>query len=112
MTHFAKALFASLFAAALASPALAHEIESSTVTLPVIGAGATHEVVIHCHHGYALSGGVKKGKRLFPTGPLVVSGSYPKTTRSWAIEFSNRSGRPTGAMEANATVYALCGYHH
>ncbi|MFW2545117.1 hypothetical protein ACN2XU_21000 [Primorskyibacter sp. 2E107] len=112
MTHFSKTMIAALFATAIAAPAVAHDIESRTVALPVIGAGDAYEVVIKCHHGYALSGGVKKGKRIFPDGPLVVSGSYPKTTRSWAIELTNRSGRPTGAMETSATVYSLCGYHH
>ncbi|WP_136441509.1 hypothetical protein [Pacificoceanicola onchidii] len=112
MTFIPKTFLATVFAAAIASPALAHGVHSHSVDLPVIGSGASHEVVIKCSHGYALSGGVKAGDRMSPNGPLMITGSYPKTTRSWAVELTNRSGRPTGAMEASVTVYAMCGYRH
>lgn len=112
MTIIPKAFMATLFAAAMASPAAAHGVHSHTVDLPVIGSGDSYEVVLKCSHGYALSGGVKKGTRMSPGGPLMITGSYPKTTRSWAVELTNRSGRPTGAMEASVTVYAMCGYRH
>jgi len=99
---------------AIGSQASAHEVVNNTVTLQSIAAGATEEFVITCphHYQYVVSGGVKINKQLTSNGPLMVTSSYPKTTRSWAIEFTNRAGRPTGAQEVNVTFSALCNYRH
>jgi len=101
-------------AMAIATQASAHEVVNNTMTLEPIAAGATKEFVVACPHSwqYVVSGGAKINKQLTSNGPLLVTASYPKTTKSWAIELTNRAGRPTGAMEVNATFTALCNYRH
>lgn len=100
-------------AAAFATQAGAHEVQSKTVTLPVIGAGDSAEVTITCPaHHYALSGGYENNDQLRGAlGPLEVTASYAKSTRTWAVEFTNTSGRPTGAQEASVTISAYCDHH-
>ncbi|MDJ0820686.1 MAG: hypothetical protein QNJ09_02605 [Paracoccaceae bacterium] len=97
----------------LASQAAAHVVESGTMQLSPIASGAKYVVEHTCtHHGYALSGGLTIDKQVTTYGPLVVTGSYPKSTRTWAVELTNKSGRPTGAMEVMVTIRVLCGYRH
>jgi hypothetical protein len=87
---------------------------SGTTPVPPLAAGASQKFVIHCpHHRFVVSGGFANNDQLNGAlGPLVVTASYPKTTRSWAIEVTNDSGRPLSTGEARLTLYALCGYHH
>lgn len=99
---------------AFGSQASAHEVVSGTTPVPPLDPGASQEFVIHCPgHQYVLSGGVENNDQLRGAlGPLVVTASYPKSTRSWAVEVTNDSGRPLSIVEARLTLYALCGYHH
>lgn len=116
MLNLKKTLQASLVvtAVAFASQGLAHGVEKSTVTLPVIAPGGSTTVTITCSgHHYARSGGFENNDQLLGArGPLEVTGSYPASTRSWAVEVTNNSGRPTAINEARATIYAMCGYRH
>lgn len=99
---------------AFGTQASAHEVVSGTTPVPPLAPGASQEFVIHCPgHQYVLSGGVANNDQLNGArGPLEVTASYPKTTRSWAVEVTNDSGRPLSTVEARLTLYALCGYHH
>lgn len=97
---------------AFATSAGAHNVFSETFNLPVVGSGDTLEVEIRCPpHHFSISGGFSAGDRLAPDGPLVITASYPKTTRTWAVELTNRSGRPTGAQEASVTAFVTCDHH-
>ncbi|AHM04171.1 hypothetical protein roselon_01805 [Roseibacterium elongatum DSM 19469] len=97
---------------AVATQASAHEVFSETMTLPVIAAGGSQEVTITCPaHHYVVAGGFENNDQLNPAGPLVVTASYPASTRSWRIEVTNRSGRPTAINEASITMYATCDHH-
>lgn len=100
-------------AAVFATGASAHVVKSETSQLPVIAAGGSAEVTVSCHgHHYAISGGFENNDQLRGAlGPLEVTASYPKSTKTWAVEFTNTSGRPTGKMEANVTVFVMCGHH-
>lgn len=99
-------------AVAFSTQATAHEVFSETLTLPVIASGGSQEVTITCPaHHYVVAGGYENNDQLNPTGPLVVTASYPATTRSWRIEVTNRSGRPTAINEARITLYATCDHH-
>ncbi len=104
-----RAVLAATFCAA-ATVGHAHGIESQTLTLPVIGAGDSYEVVTQCSHAYAVNGGIQSGDELLASG-LEITGSYPKTTKSWAVEITNDTGRPTAINEVNATFYVTCGRH-
>lgn len=100
---------------ALAAPAMAHENHDTPTVLPPIAPGASYEVTVQCphpHSEYVVSGGVQSLDQLRPTGPLVVTASYPSSTRSWTVELTNRSGRPTSVGEATIVVTALCRYRH
>lgn len=99
----------------LASQAAAHHVVSGTTPVPPLAPGASQEFVINCpHHSFVVSGGVQNNDQQAASrvGPLVVTASYPKTTRSWAIEVTNDSGRTLSTVEARLTLYALCGYNH
>jgi hypothetical protein len=97
---------------AFSTQAGAHEVFSETLPLPVIGSGDSEEVTITCPaHHYVVAGGYENNDQLTATGPLVVTASYPATTRSWRIEVTNRSGRPTAINEARITMYATCDHH-
>ncbi len=99
----------------IASQATAHwDQDTVHVHLPSIAAGASYSVTVTCPNRleYILSAGVQSIDQLNPTGPLVVTGSYPSSTRSWTVEFTNRSGRPTAINEASAVITPLCGYRH
>ncbi len=101
-------------ALAFASQVTAHEYSNSPISLPPIGPGASYSVTVTCPHHweYIVSGGVSSLDQLNPTGPLVVTASYPDSTRSWTVEFTNRSGRPTAVGEASAVITPLCNYRH
>ena len=105
----AAAISAAFFVATQAS---AHDVMSASTPLPVIAAGASTEMTINCPAGhYAVSGGYADLDQLNPTGPLEVTASYPSSTRSWTVEFTNGSGRPTGMREAEVTLYVTCDHH-
>jgi hypothetical protein len=117
MPNMKKVVGATIVATglALASQASAHEVVSGTTPVPPLAAGASQEFVINCpHHRFVVSGGVQNNDQQAASrvGPLVVTASYPKTTRSWAIEVTNDSGRTLSTVEARLTLYALCGYQH
>lgn len=101
-------------AVGIGSQASAHEIVENTMTLNPIAGGASEEFTVTCphHHQFVVSGGAKFNKKLTRVGPLEVTASYPKSSRSWAVEVTNRAHRPTGAKEVNMTFTALCGYRH
>ncbi|MCS6624165.1 hypothetical protein N0B44_14700 [Roseibacterium beibuensis] len=104
----------AILAAALAAStqASAHEVFSETIQMPVVGSGDSQEVTITCPaHHYVIAGGFANNDQLTPTGPLVVTASFPASTRSWTIELTNRSGRPTSTREAMVTIYATCDHH-
>jgi hypothetical protein len=116
MSYINTTLGAAVLAAGLAlgSQASAHYISSGTTPVPALNPGESIEFTINCpHHRYVVSGGVENNDQLNGArGPLVVTASYPKTTRSWAVEVTNDSGRRTSIVEARLTLYALCGYQH
>ncbi|MBM7066162.1 hypothetical protein [Actibacterium sp. 188UL27-1] len=98
--------------AAISTQAGAHGVVTEAVQLPVIGVKDTHTVTVTCPgRHYAIAGGFHAGERVYPDGPIMVTASYPKNTRSWTVEFTNRSGRPTASTEANASVYVMCEHH-
>lgn len=100
-------------AMSVASQVGAHEDHDTPVNLPSIGPGASYSVTVHCpDNQYIVSGGVESIDQLNPTGPLVVTASYPSSTRTWTVEFTNRSGRPTAINEASAVITPLCRYRH
>lgn len=98
----------------LGSQAVAHEVVSGVTPVPPLAAGASQEFTITCpHHRFIVSGGVENNDQLRGNqGPLIITASYPKTTRSWAVEVTNDSGRPLGVREARLELYALCGFVH
>ncbi|MCT4683694.1 MAG: hypothetical protein N4A39_08175 [Roseicyclus sp.] len=116
MSATKKIISAAVIAAGFAfgTQAGAHEVVSGTTPVPALAPGASQEFVINCPgHQFVLSGGVENNDQLRGAlGPLVVTASYPKSTRSWAVEVTNDSGRPLSTVEARLTLYALCGYHH
>lgn len=106
------ASIALLAGLAFGSPAAAHGVVSETFTLGVVDPGETAAVTLTCpHHHYVMSGGYDAVRRIAPAGPMVVTASYPASTRSWTVELENRSGRPTGVNEAQITVFAMCDHH-
>lgn len=108
----AAALAAGL---AIGTQASAHYVVSGETPVPALDPGDSIEFTITCPHHlrYVVSGGVQNNDQLNGrVGPLIVTASYPKTTRSWAVEVTNKSGRPTSVVEARLTLYALCGYNH
>lgn len=114
MSKFTSVLGTAVVAAglALATQASAHHVLSGTTPVPSLAPGASQEFTITCpHHQYMISGGYENNDQLNATGPLVVTASYPKTTRSWAVEVTNRSGRPTSVLEAELTLYVTCDHH-
>ena len=115
MLNLSKTFKISIVAAAVAfaTQAGAHTVKSETTGLPVIPAGGSAEVTVSCHgNHYAISGGYENNDQLRGAlGPLEVTASYPKSTKTWAVEFTNTSGRPTGMQEASATVFVMCGHH-
>ncbi len=114
MKIFKQTLAITAMAAGLgfATQATAHEVESVTMNLTPIAAGPSRVIEHTCSHGYAISGGVSSLEQVTSYGPLVVTGSYPSNTRTWAVQLTNKSGRPTGAIEVTVTIQALCGYRH
>ncbi|MEJ6393960.1 hypothetical protein V8J82_11875 [Gymnodinialimonas sp. 2305UL16-5] len=97
-------------AMAFATQASAHTVVSQTVSLPVIAAGGTTDVVLTCpHHQYVVAGGYQAGDGW--TGSMRVTADEPGSTQSWAVEVTNNSGRPTVAGEVSITVSATCGSH-
>lgn len=116
MTFKKSIIGAAVMAAGLtlASQASAHEVVSATTPVPVLDPFESIEFTINCpHHRFIVSGGVENNDQLRGAlGPLMVTASYPKTTRSWAVEVTNNGGRPTAIREARLTLYALCGYRH
>ena len=114
MSSLKNVIGTAVFAAgvALASQASAHHVFTEEVAMPVVAPGASVTLTIHCpHHHYSVSGGYEAGDRVSPNGPMMATGSYPGTTQSWSVEFTNRSGRPTIAGEATATLYVTCQHH-
>lgn len=115
MSTISKVLKASVLFAALSvgSQSFAHEDHDTVHQLPPIPAGDSYSVTVRCpHNQYIVTGGVENIDQLNPTGPLVVTASYPSSTRTWTVEFTNRSGRPTSVGEATVTITPLCRYRH
>lgn len=97
---------------AFATPAFAHNVVSDTVTVPVIAAGGSATLTITCpHHHYAIAGGFGNEGDGAWTGSIDVTANYPQSTRTWAVEVTNRSGRPTGAQQFTGTLYVTCDHH-
>jgi len=98
---------------AFSVPANAHEVYHATVTVPPVSSGASTEIALTCPgHLYAIAGGFANNDQLNPASPLIVTANYPKSTRTWAIELTNGSGRPTSVDEARVTLYITCDHHH
>lgn len=117
MINLKTKLGAAVLAAGLAigTQASAHYVVSGETPVPALGPGESIEFTITCPHHlrYIVSGGVENNDQLRGAlGPLIVTASYPKTTSSWAVEVTNKSGRTTSVVEARLTLYALCGYRH
>lgn len=103
---------AAATAMVVASQASAHGVVTATTAVPGISSGGSAVLTINCpHHHYAIAGGYQNDESLNPNSMLVVTGSYPASTRSWAVEFTNRSGRPTVASEAEVVLYVTCDHH-
>lgn len=95
---------------AFATQATAHGLQTETQSLPTIAAGDSLELTISCPSKHAvISGGYENNQQRNSTGPLTVTASYPKSSNTWAVEVTNRSGRPTVSGESKVTLYAMCG---
>ena len=90
----------------------AHEVFTTTEVLPVVDPGDSHTVTAMCPpHHFVVGGGYAGGTRVYGQGPFGVTADYPATTKSWAVEFTNLSGRPNGAQETSVTVQVTCDRH-
>ncbi|MEM9344645.1 MAG: hypothetical protein AAGA87_16515 [Pseudomonadota bacterium] len=92
--------------------ASAHQVFTTTEVLPVVDPGDSYTVTANCPpHHFVVGGGYAGGERIYGEGPFGVTADYPASTKSWAVEFTNLSGRPNGAQEASVTVQVTCDRH-
>ena len=97
---------------ATGTQATAHGIEATTQNIQ-LAAGTSETVSVSCHgHHNVTGGGYDILTQINPTGPIVVTASYPSAKNTWSVDVANRSGRPTNNSETQIAVYAICSGGH